>query len=272
MRAHEWGVLAVLLTIFAPALGALASVWTSEDGWSHGFLVPVVALWALLRDRYRWPSGPGAPDPRAAAGLLAAGCGYLVGVAAALPFLQGLSLVAALASAVWLLRGPAWLRALAFPLAFLLFMVPLPADWTAPVIVRLQIGVSEAAVRTLHALAIPAAREGNVLVLEDGASLFVAEACSGVTSLLTLLPLAVVLARSALRGGGRRALLVALVVPFAMLGNLLRVVGTVLLVGLVGLSAATEGPLHDGTGLAAFLVACLLLLGTAGLLRERGRC
>src|SRR3990172_2990729 len=126
MRAHEWGVLAAVLGIFAPALWAMASVWTSHDGWSHGFLVPVVALWALLRDRYRWPSGPGAPDPRGAAGLLAAGGGYGVGAAAALPFLQGLSLVVALASTVWLLRGPAWLRATSFPLAFLLFIVPLP--------------------------------------------------------------------------------------------------------------------------------------------------
>jgi exosortase len=113
-------------------------------------------------------------------------------------------------------------------------------------------------------------RQGNVLLLGSGESLFVEEACSGITSIVTLLPLAVVLARFTLDPGWRRAALVALVVPIAMLGNLVRVIATVAAAGRWGAARATEGSLHESAGIITFAGACLLLIAI-GVVLGRGQ-
>ena len=118
-----------------------------------------------------------------------------------------------------------------------------------PVILRLQSLASTAAIAVLHRLDVAVAREGNVMRLPDGDALFVAEACSGITSLLSLIPIGVVLARFTQRGAWRRVLLVAAVVPAALLGNAIRVVATVFAASAVGVDRATSGALHDSAGL-----------------------
>jgi len=269
LAPREWALAALLAASFAPALLSLAEVWRAVDYQSHGFLVPVVSLWVALRERYAWRRLPLAPDARGLGVLAVAFVAYLVGIGVASTSLQGVALVAALAGAVLYARGVAWLRALAFPLAFLLFMVPVPTTWITPLIVRLQLFVSDASVRLLHALGVAVAREGNVLVLPSGESLFVAEACSGVTSVITLAPLGVLLAYLTLRRPLHQALLVAAVVPLAMAGNLVRVVATVLASLRFGAAVATEGPPHELLGLLTYAVAVGLLLLLGAMLRRR---
>lgn len=272
LAPREWALAALLAAAFTPALLGLAEVWRAVDYQSHGFLVPVVSLWVALRERYRWRRIPVAPDARGLAVLVVAFGAYLVGLAAASTPLQGLALVAALAGAVLYARGAAWLRALAFPIGFLLFMVPVPPAWISPLVVRLQLFVSDASVRLLHALGVAVAREGNVLLLPGGESLFVAEACSGVTSVVTLAPLGVLLAYLSLRRPLLRALLVAAVVPLAMAGNLVRVVATVLVSLRFGADVATEGPPHELLGVLTYAVAVGLLIAVgAGLRRLEAR-
>jgi exosortase len=106
-----------------------------------------------------------------------------------------------------------------------------------------------------------------VLQLASGESLFVAEACSGITSIVTLLPLAVFLAYFTERSLGRRLVLVAAVFPLAMFGNLLRVIGTVIASGYVGVERATGGLVHDSAGLLTYVIGCLALLGVGALMR-----
>ena len=103
-------------------------------------------------------------------------------------------------------------------------------------------------------------RIGNVLELPSGETLFVAEACSGITSLITLLPLGVFLAYFTERTLLRRSILVSCVVPVAMFGNLVRVVGTVVLAERIGVEAATASALHDWVGIGTYLLACAVLL------------
>jgi exosortase len=263
------GILAAVLALaFLPALFTMARVWSSVDYYSHGFLVPLLALW-MARDR--WPRGIApAPEPRARLAIAAAIATYAVGLAANLVAVQGVALVGALAAFVWTAWGAAVLAALAFPIAFLLFMVPIPSALLTPVIVDLQLLVSSVAVSFLHLFDFGIAREGNVLLLGNGDSLFVEEACSGITSIVTLLPLAVVLAWFTLDPGWRRALLVALVAPVAMLGNLVRVVATVAAAGEWGAERVTEGSLHESAGLLTFAGACLLLIAI-GMLLGRGQ-
>jgi exosortase len=268
LAPREWVLLALLGAAFTPALISLAGVWGSVDYQSHGFLVPVVSLWVALRERYAWRRLEIRPDARGLAVLAAAVLAYLAGLAIGSVPLQGLAFVAALAGAVLYTRGSAWLRRLGFPIAFLLFMVPVPSTWIAPFIVRLQFFVSDASVRILHALGVSIAREGNVLVLPDGESLFVAEACSGVTSVITLAPLAVLLAYLTLRRPAARIALVFAVVPLAMAGNLARVLATVAAARRFGADAATSGPPHELLGLLTYAVAVGLLLAVGAALRS----
>lgn len=272
LEPREWLLAGALALAFLPALLAQASVWASVDYQSHGFLVPVVAAWAAMRERGRLRRLPRQGSPAGLAVLGAALLLYAAGLAGGVVALQGVALVAAVAGAVLFARGAAWLRALAFPIGFLVFMVPVPPSWMAPLVVRLQTGVTTAATGVLPALGVPLVREGNVLRLPDGGSLFVAEACSGVTSVVTLAPLAVLLGYFTLRSTLARAALVVAVVPLAMAGNLGRVLATVFAADRVGMEFATEGPVHDFAGLLTYGLACGLMLAAGAALRraERG--
>lgn len=266
LSPREWVLAALLVVTFAPALVALAGVWTTVDYQSHGFLVPVVSLWVLLRERNRWPQLETRADGRGLLVVVAALVVYLLAQAAGEVSLQGLSMVTAIAGAVLFARGPAWLRHLAFPIGFLVFMVPVPASWITPLILELQLFVSIVSLAILDALGAPIVREGNVMYLPSGDSLFVAEACSGVTSIITLAPLGVLLAYYTLRRPGTRVLLVLSVIPLAMIGNLARVVAVTLGAMQWGIAAAAEGPAHDVAGVLTYAVACLLLIVTSTLL------
>lgn len=251
----------VLLAVFAPALATLAGEWSAVEHQSHGFLVPIVALLAAHSLAARGPTAR--PDPRGAALLLAALAVYAFGFTAGSPTALGLALCGAIAGAVWYLRGAAWLRRLAFPLGYLLFLVPLPPSWVAALVVPLLEFVTAGSVGLLRLAGMGVERQGNVIVLPGGESLFVAEACSGLTSLVTLVPIAVLIAWLAPLSNPRRVALVALVVPIAMGANLLRVVGTVLGTEAFGARAMTDEPVHSLVGLSVYVVGCVALLALA---------
>jgi exosortase len=259
-----------LAAAFLPALGALARVWGATEHQSHGFLVPMVAGWIAWGTRDRWGRLARAGDARGAALLALALSLYAMSLLAGSASGQGLALVAALAGAVWWREGRRRLRALAFPIAFLLFMVPIPPDWFTPFAVRLLLFVSWASEGVLRALGVELARQGNVLVLEGGASLMVAEACSGLTAILTLLPIAVLVAYLSRLSSTRRVVLVALALPIAMGANLLRVVFTALAAQVWDAGTVTADPWHTLVGLLIYAIACLGLLAAARGLRPRG--
>lgn len=267
MRRAEIALVAAVGVAFAPALLAMARVWSAHDYYSHGFLVPLVAG-LLFHAKRRALAAPGR-DARGLAALGAAALLLALGLVASSPTAQGVAWVGAVAGLVLTFWGPPGLRTLAFPVGFLLFMVPLPAWLLNPIIVWLQLAVSAAGVSALHDLGYSVLREGNVVLLPGGERLFVDEACSGITSVVTLLPLGALLAYFGPRGWLPRAALMAAVVPFAMLGNWLRVLGTVSAAQRFGTERVLAGPLHEGAGLLTFLFACSLLIAFGALLRGR---
>jgi exosortase len=260
MRRNEWILALGLAAVFAPAVFQLAGVWSSVEYYSHGFLVPVASglvAHGIARSRTALPR---TSDWRGAVALGAALLAQAAGVLSGSVALQGLALVGALTGAVWALRGTQWLRALAFPLGFLLFMVPIPPTWLAPVVVQLLLFVTSAATRVLHFFGMPVLREGNVIELPSGESLFVAEACSGLTSLVTLLPIAVLIAWLAPVAMRWKIALVVLSVPIAMFANLLRVIGTSMGAVRWGVGIVTAEPAHTLIGLGVYAIACVALL------------
>jgi exosortase len=252
--------------VFTPAVLAMAEVWRSVDYYSHGFLVPLVSYAAFYPVAGRL--GAAGRELRGYLVVLAALGVYLLGIGAGSTLLQGLGFVAAVAGVVLCFWGPAGLRRLAFPVWFLLFMVPLPPELLTPVIVKLQLVVSGVSVEILQTLGYSILREGNVLELPGGKSLFVAEACSGITSIVTLTPLGVTLAYFTESMWGRRLVIVAAVIPLAMIGNLIRVIATVLAADAFGVQRVTQSGVHDLAGLLTFALVCLALVAV-GLLQSR---
>ena len=261
-------LIAALIVGWVPGILQLAEVWSSLEYASHGFLVPFVALWLATAHRQELSQIESRP---LAGGLILMGvvaCCYLAALIFRDPTLLGLIAVATVVVGVLALRGVAWVSTLRFSLGYLLFMVPLPVEWVTPVIVKLQIFVSSVGVEILQLGGVAIFREGNVLTLPGDLSLFVTEACSGITSLITLLPIGVFIAYFTESVLWRRLVLIGAVIPIALAGNLLRVIVTVLVSIHVSVEFATEGPLHEWAGVATYVIGCLCLLGVGAVMRR----
>jgi exosortase len=236
---------ALLVGAYVPALRGMNEIWSSVDYFSHGPLVLPVALAVAWTKREALRALPGRRDGRGALVLAFALLVYVFGLLGDQVSLQGVGLVLAVAGAVLFLRGPDWLGTLIFPVGYLVFMIPVPPEWITPTINQLRLLVSRTAVDTLHLL------EG---------SLFVAEACSGITSMVTLIPVAVLLGYFTQTRFLPRLVLVLAVVPIAMLGNMVRVLFTVTAALQVGPERATAGAIHEAAGALVYLFGCLVLL------------
>ena len=266
-KTFEIGIVAALVLLWIPGVRVLASFWGEVEYASHGFMVPFVALWAATAHREALAALPADP-PRG--GLLVLACAAIASVLAlgvGDPSLLGLCAAACIGLAVWALRGPDWVRTLVFPLGYLGFMIPLPHALVTPIIVKLQVGVSSVAVWILQRAGVAIYREGNVLTLPGDQTLFVAEACSGITSLITLMPIGVIIAYFTEGRLARRLMLVAAVIPIALAGNLIRVLGTVLASMRWGAGAATEGPVHEWAGVTTYVVGCFALIAAGRAMR-----
>ena len=263
-------IVGLLILIWIPGLVELVEVWSRVEYASHGFLVPVVALWAATAHRAALAQIEPSPLPGGRLMLAALAPVYLAALVFGNSTLIGVTAVATVVVAVLALRGVQYAKTLRFSLAYLLFMVPLPLAWVTPVIVKLQLWVSQAAVELLQRQGVAIYREGNVLALPGDVELFVAEACSGITSLITLIPIGVFIAYFTHVVLWRRVALVVAVIPIALAGNLLRVILTVWLSIEVSVEFATTGPLHEWAGVLTYVIGCLALLAVGALLRRLG--
>ncbi|HEY6356729.1 MAG TPA: exosortase/archaeosortase family protein, partial [Vicinamibacterales bacterium] len=173
-------------------------------------------------------------------------------------FLSRVSLLVVLTGVVLFLFGWRHLRMLAFPLAFLLLMVPLPAIVFNRIAFPLQLVASRFGETMISAANIPVLREGNVLVMAN-TSLEVAEACSGIRSLVSLITLALLYGYFTDRRLWVRLAIVASAIPVAIVANGARVAGTGIAAHYIGPDAA-QGFFHEFSGWVVFIVAFLLLL------------
>ena len=188
-----------------------------------------------------------------------------VGVLARSATAAGVGIPLLLAATAYAIAGTRLLRRALPSLLFLLLMVPPPYALQTRLLIGLRGVVVAVSVGFLQSLGFSVASSGNRIFVPQS-ELMVADACSGLTSLVTLAPLAVVIAYFLSRGLWRRAVIVLAAVPIAMLGNVARVIITVLLVSQFGVQYA-EGLLHDSFGLATFALGTGVLLGLARLLR-----
>ena len=250
---------AALAWLYADVLPPLVRQWASDDDYSHGFFVAPLAGFFAWQQRDALARAARRPS---LAGLLLLFIGLLLFAAGQLGselFLSRASLIPIAGGLILFLLGPVHLRLLAFPLAFLLLMVPLPEILFSRITFPLQTLASRLGETVIAAFGIPVLREGNILQL-PGRSLEVAEACSGIRSLITLVMLAIVLGYFTEPRAGARVAIALAAVPIAVVANALRVAGTGLMSFWVS-PAAADGFFHTFSGWLVFLVAIAGLLG-----------
>lgn len=259
------GTLGLTTYVYFPILSHMYYTWRTNPDYSHGLVVVPLALYFAYGKT---------PQLRRAklegswwgVAVLAAGVGSVcIGELGGLLTALRSGYVLTLMGLVLLLAGQRVFKILLFPMMFLFLMVPLPQSLVNIIAFPLQLVAAGWAVGSLQSFGIPALLEGNIIHLAH-TQLFVAEACSGLRSLMALLTLGVVLAQF-FRAGRivQQSILVASAIPIAIVVNAVRVSLTGVLTHNFGREAAT-GMIHEFQGMITFSMAFVLLLGEARLL------
>jgi exosortase len=257
-RLWQTGVLcALVLWLYLPTLSHLVVQWWQDPNYSHGFFVPLFSLFVLWQERARLSAVKAQPSW---SGLLLLGfglCVLILGQMGAEIFLSRVSLLIVLAGLLVLFLGWNFFRAVLFPWGFLLLMIPIPEIVFGQITFPLQILASKVASDILPWLGVPVLREGNVIILPL-MPLEVADACSGIRSLMSLTTLAVIYGYLMESRVWLRVLLALASVPIAIATNSLRIVGTGLLVQYWDPEAG-QGFFHEFQGWLMFVASLALL-------------
>ncbi len=252
LPAWAWGVLLLLLGVLYLRVGIkLVLDWYIIPDFAHGFLIPFFCAYVIWEKRREVAETPVRPS-WAGVGLVAFGLLiYITGVYGAELFLARISGLMLLAGLIWTFAGLPMLRVLKFPLLMLLLAIPFPAVLFNQITFPLQLLASRLASSILPLLNVPVLREGNVIELPT-MKLEVAEACSGIRSLMSLFTVAVIYGYLLEPSTWRRTWLALASIPIAVAANALRIVGTGLCVQFWDPDKA-RGFFHEFSGWLMFL-------------------
>jgi exosortase len=279
LRAWKISVPAVLaglafVVLFTTPFRSLLDQWWNDPDSGHGLLLFPVALWLAWREGI----DPDAKPSRKWGITILLGAILLraLGSAAAELFTQRFSIWLAAVGLVVFHFGWVQIRRWWLPVVLLPLSIPLPAIVTDLLANPLQFKASKLATGMIKWRHIGVVTNGNVITIlptrdGPGATLFVAEACSGLRSLTALLSLGVLIGGMYLRHASTRALLVLLAIPVAVFVNAVRIFLTAFLVHFVDPNAG-QGAFHRNEGWVMFMIAFVILGGVASVVRlgERG--
>ncbi len=270
LSRYQLGLFAILVlgiaAIYAGILQNLYLDWMNDPNYSHGLLVPIISGYFIWQQRDKLEKLEIKP---ATSGIILVVFALLVlfaGVAAQEYFSKRASLVFLLAGIVLFLLGWQWLKSLVLPIGFLFFMIPLPYIVYDAMAFPLKLFVAKFSVIALKLMGVVVLREGNIIMFPQTV-LEVADACSGLRSLMSLLALGVALAVLSQEKISRRVVLVLLTVPIAIFTNMIRVIGTGFLAQYYG-AAVAEGFFHEFAGMGVFVLAMVMLFVCSGVMRK----
>lgn len=270
VRSVPWVVIAwfgiLLVVVYFPVLRHLVGVWSSDDDMGHGFFVPLVAGYMVWQRRGRLMAMDLKPAWWGIAIILLGVAQSYVGTLGAEQFLQTSAVLVTLVGVLLVLGGVPLVWELAFPLLLLPFMIPLPALIYNKITFPLQLFASWVAENVLNLINIPTLRDGNVLRLPNQ-TLNVAEACSGIRSLLSLTFLSLVYGYFFDKRMWMRVVLFIATVPIAILTN----AGRVTITGVVSEEidpSLARGFSHELEGFLVFLAAIGMLIALHAILNR----
>ena len=256
----------VFLYLYIPTFSALVSTWWTRDDYSHGFLIPLITLYLVW---YRWEKLKNLQiQPAYSWGvtvMLIAGAMLLLGKAGGVITLQELSLVVMIVGLVLCLLGKNYLKALGFPIAYLLFMIPITDEVIAPYHWAFQLLTAKMGVAFLQTLGFTALLEHQYIIL-PAITLEVAKVCSGINYLISIIVIGIPLAYVTQKKVWCRVILVVSAVVIGVIANWIRVAA-------IGIWAyyggeVLHGPFHLFQGLFVAQLGFIALFGGAWLLSK----
>ncbi len=256
-----WPILLGLAALYVPSYYALATgLWRSDDQ-AHGPIVLMVVVFLFWQNRERLRPNPAAQTLPVLGGLIL-GFGllcYVLGRSQDILIFDIGSQILVFAGILLLTRGMPALKAMWFPLFFILFMIPLPGFFLDAVTLPMKMAVSYVAEHVLYWFGYPIARTGVILQIGQY-QLLVADACAGMHTLISLEALGL-LYLNLIRHNSvfRNVTLAILIVPISFTANVIRVMVLTLVTYYYG-DAAGQGFVHGFAGMVLFIVALTLIM------------
>lgn len=242
--------------IFWPVYPEMVHTWLNNPNNSHGMLVPLISAFFVWNKREELLRAEAGSSNWGLAILAASMLLYILAYTGQVAVASRLMIVTSLIGLVLYNYGREIFGLLKFPLIYLVFMIPIPVSIYNLVAFPLQLFATKVSHFLISLMQIPVYREGNMLYFVQ-TQLEVAEACSGLRSMMAFVMLSVLFAYL-MRGWGRRIILVASAIPLAIFANIVRVTGTGVLAHFYGGKVA-RGFLHEFSGLAVFAFGFVLL-------------
>lgn len=263
-----WVLFAGVAVMYIPTFWSLITtgMWTDAEN-GHGPIIFVVAMWLLWMRWHETNPKIYAPTPVLAwLCLIVASVLYVPSRALDINYIETGSFIIAITGVVLMVGGLPLVKAVRFPLIFMLFMVPLPSFITSGISFFLKTNVSIVAAEVLALLDYPVARSGVILQVGQY-QLLVADACAGMHTLFMLEALGVLYLNLVKHASVlRNILLPILIVPISFFANVVRVLFLSLITYYLG-NDAGQGFLHGFAGMVLFLVGLFTMMGTDSLLR-----
>ncbi len=250
--------LGMFVRIFWVNLGHFYYVWTTDENYSHGFLVPLISLYFANRVAASGPIPIRGGIWVGSCLLVASLALRLVTIPLPIPFLSDIAFLIGLTGLFTMMMGATALKRYWFAFFFLIFMVPLPIALYSKIASPLQLFASHVASILMTASGVPVLREGNKMTLPGGLQMFVAEACSGMRQLTGFLALTAAVAYWTKRPPWYRVVIVISALPIALSANIARVMLTGYIMHFVNPQFAL-GTYHTIEGLLMMAFGLLLL-------------
>ena len=243
--------------VYQHVIARLVEDWYIDENYSHGFLIVPIALYFIWERRNRLKEALRKPSIWGIVIVLGSMAVLMAGILGSELFMMRISILGTILGIVLFLWGWNHLKILLLPIAFLLLMIPIPAIIFNQIAFPLQLLASRFGELALVACQIPVLREGNVIHLAN-TSLEVAEACSGIRSLISLLTLGIVYGYFTDSRMWVRLVLVFGTIPIAIAANGIRVAGTGIAAHIYGPEAA-QGFFHTFSGWIIFIAAFIMM-------------
>ncbi len=256
-----WKIIPFILLFFGlyyQIIFHMVNDWYNDSNYSHGFLIPFISGYIILKNKEGLSNIKIKSDSY---GFLVLSVGlafYVLGITGAELFTMRFSMIPVLLGIVYCLCGREMTKNLLVPVGFLVCMIPIPSILFNIVAFPLKLLAANVATTVIQFLNIPIVREGNIIHLSD-ITLEVADACSGIRSLMSMIALGVAYTYLFQNNMIKRLILVLFIVPITIAANVVRVTGTGILSHYVG-SAAAQGFFHEFAGIFVFLVAFAMFI------------
>lgn len=247
-------LLGLTLLAYIPTFIWMFDRWNAKDSYySHGLLVPLVSIFIIWLKREKLSKISIKPTNL---GWVFFGLGILTHIISALLrvyFSSAFSLIFVIIGLVLLFFGTKYLKELAFPIIFLIFMIPLPLVVIANISFKLKIFAAQVSTVIINKMGIPAIRDGSIIKTANS-YLIVEDPCSGIRSLISLIALGALMAYFSNISRFKKPILFLSSIPIAIATNIIRIVALSLASEMYGAKLAT-GAFHNIMGVLVFVFA-----------------